>query len=74
MPRGADTRDSEAVKRLATAWLKLLFPHVTSPAKLDRGLFRAYCLEPAMEMRRVIRKQLHRMHPEYVEEMPKIMC
>jgi len=74
VPRGADTRDSEAVKRLATAWLKLLFPHVTSPAKLDRGLFRTYCLEPAMEMRRVIRKQLHRMHPEYVEEMPEIMC
>ena len=27
LPRGADTRDTEAVKRIATAWLKLLFPH-----------------------------------------------
>ena len=28
VPEGADTRDTEAVKRIATAYLKLLFPHV----------------------------------------------
>ena len=28
LPDKADTRDTEAVKRLATAYLKLLFPHV----------------------------------------------
>lgn len=29
-PANADTRDTEAIKRIATAYLKLLFPHVRS--------------------------------------------
>jgi ATP-dependent Lon protease len=28
VPEASDTRDTEAVKRIATAYLKLLFPHV----------------------------------------------
>jgi ATP-dependent Lon protease len=74
VPRGADTRDTEAVKRIATAYAKLLFPHVTSPDQADLGLFQTYCLEPAMEMRGIIRKQLHKMDGEYPSEMPAITC
>ncbi|MHB0858794.1 MAG: BREX system Lon protease-like protein BrxL [Anaerolineae bacterium] len=74
VPRGADTRDTEAVKRIATAYTKLLFPDVTSPDKADRELFHTYCLEPALDMRGVIRRQLHMMDLEYSSEMPGIEC
>jgi len=74
VPKGADTRDTEAVRRLATAWLKLLFPDVVSPDRLNGEEFRVYCLEPALSMRQVIRKQLHRMDSEYTLEMPDITC
>jgi ATP-dependent Lon protease len=72
VPKGADTRDTEAIKRLCTAWVKLLFPQAISADKLDVELFRRYCLEPSQEMRGVIRKQLHRMDSEYGEELPEI--
>lgn len=74
VPKGADTRDTEAVRRLATAWLKLLFPHATSPQKIERSEFERFCLEPAMTMRGTIRRQLHRMDSEYAESMPGITC
>ena len=41
----AATRDTEAVKRLATAYLKLLFPDATDVSKVDREEFRRYCLD-----------------------------
>ena len=56
-------RDTEAIKRLATAYLKLLFPHVTEPDKIDPEEFRHYCLEPAMEMRGIIKTQLGIIDP-----------
>jgi len=75
VPSGADTRDTEAIKRLCTAWLKLLFPCDVAPDKVAPDLFRRYCLEPAKEMRRVIRKQLRAMDPEYADaDVPPIGC
>lgn len=74
VPRGADTRDTEAIKRLCTAWLKLLFPDTVSPDRVDLAAFQRYCLNTAQEMRAVIRKQLHRMDAEYPENMPEISC
>ncbi|MDR3569762.1 MAG: BREX system Lon protease-like protein BrxL [Syntrophobacteraceae bacterium] len=62
-PAGADTRDTEAVLRLCTAYLKLLFPHVTEPDSIDRGEFKRYCLRPAVQMRTVIRQQLQNIDP-----------
>ncbi len=59
----AAVRDTEAIKRLATAYLKLLFPHVTEPDKIDPEEFRHYCLEPAMEMRGIIKTQLGIIDP-----------
>ena len=57
LPPGADTRDTEAVKRISTAFLKLLFPHVRQAADISPRDFKKYCLKPAMEMRAVIRIQ-----------------
>jgi len=62
-PSGADTRDTEAVLRLCSAYLKLLFPHVTEPQEIDRGEFKRYCLRPAVQMRTVIRQQLQTIDP-----------
>ena len=62
-PSGADTRDTEAVLRLCTAYLKLLFPHVTTPDGIDKGEFKRYCLRPAVQMRTVIRQQLQMIDP-----------
>jgi ATP-dependent Lon protease len=60
-PPGADTRDTEAVLRLCTAYLKLLFPHVTEPDSIDKGEFKRYSLRPAVQMRTVIRQQLQKI-------------
>ena len=58
LPRSSATRDTEAIKRICTAYLKLLFPDATDVDKVDVSLFKAYCLDPAMEMRGVIKTQL----------------
>lgn len=62
-PSAADTRDTEAILRLCTAYLKLLFPHVTKPDGIDKGEFKRYCLRPAVQMRTVIRQQLQMIDP-----------
>lgn len=66
----ADTRDSKAVKRTATAYMKLLFPHWTSPADVDPEEMKTYCLEPAIRRRAVIKEQLSLADPEYQPTMP----
>lgn len=60
----ADKRDLTAIKRLCTAFLKLLFPHVQSPSDISKEDFEHYCLEPAIEMRGVIKKQLCIIDPK----------
>lgn len=57
LPPGADTRDTEAVKRICTAFMKLLFPHVRQAGDISARDFKKYCLKPAMEMRAIIRIQ-----------------
>ena len=63
-PSSADTRDTEAVIRICTAYLKLLFPHVTSADMANAEDFSFYCLRPAIEMRTVIRQQLQIIDPK----------
>ena len=58
LPKNSATRDTEAIKRICTGYLKLLFPDATDVSKVDISLFETYCLTPAMEMRRVIKTQL----------------
>ena len=75
-----DIRDVNAVKNLATANCKLLFPHVRdldalTPEDLDQYklMYRVYCLEPAIKRRGIIRTQCHMIDKEYAEEMPEFV-
>lgn len=72
VPAKADTRDTTAVKRITTAYLKLLFPHVNNASEIDKEDFKNYCLIPAIEKRQIIRKQIHLIDEEFSEEMPDI--
>lgn len=72
IPEDSDKRDVTAIKRIATGYFKLLFPNVRSVDELDIALFKTYCLNPAIEMRRIIRKQLSLIDEEYSDEMPEI--
>ncbi len=74
VPKGADTRDTEAVKRLATGFLKLLFPHAILPGEVQPSEFDRYCFQPALRMRQIIRRQLHLLDSEYPTAMPEIVC
>jgi len=74
VPKGADTRDTEAVKRMATGFLKLLFPHALVPENIELSDFDKFCLEPAKRMRHIVRKQLHIMDSEYSDTIPEIQC
>ncbi len=56
-----DLRDSKAITRLATAYLKMLFPDL----QLSAHEFRTYCVEPAIELRQRVRDELHKLDPEY---------
>lgn len=78
-PSKADKRDMTAIKRLCTALLKLLFPHVQSPEDIDRQDFINYCLAPAMEMRSDIKRQLCIIDPKEFDvpgkrHIPEIKC
>lgn len=65
VPERSDTRDTEAIKRIATAYLKLLFPHVRSEFDIDKQEFTDYCLIPATRMRRIIKLQQGMIDTEY---------
>lgn len=65
VPANADTRDTEAVKRIATAYLKLLFPNVRRPEDIQPAVFNTYCLSRARDMRSVIKRQLGIMDEEF---------
>ena len=58
VPKNAATRDTEAIKRICTGFLKLLFPHVESIEQISTTDFENYCLRPAKEMRGVIKRQM----------------
>lgn len=64
-PANADTRDTEAVKRIATAYLKLLFPHVRSAKDINAREFNRYCLTPARKMRQIIVQQMGMVDLQY---------
>jgi ATP-dependent Lon protease len=72
VPERADTRDTEAVKRIATAYLKLLFPNIQNAEEMDIQEFNKYCLKPAAKMRYTIKKQLGILDKEFQgKDMPK---
>ena len=64
VPLGADMRHTKAVKRIATAYLKLLFPHITSAQQLNLDDFNMLCLQPAIRRRDIVRQQCSNIDAE----------
>lgn len=60
-----DMRDAKAVKRIATASMKLFFPHWRSLQMVDRQEFDIFCLQPAIKRRGIIKEQCHYIDPEF---------
>ena len=64
LPPKPDQRDLTAIKRLCTAFMKLIFPNATRKEDIAPEDFIKYCLNPAKEMRSVIKKQLCIIDPK----------
>lgn len=64
-----DLRDRKAIVRLATAYLKIIFPDMI----LSDEEFVNYCLKPAVELRQRVRDELYKMDREYVKVDIKVM-
>lgn len=58
IPPKADARDTEAIRKICTAYIKLIFPHAERPEDISPEDFNAYCLQPAKAMRSIIREQM----------------
>jgi ATP-dependent Lon protease len=74
IPQKADTRHLNAVRRIATAYCKLLFPHITNIEDLDKMEFDRYCLQPALHRRDMVRQQCANIDREssFSKPMPDI--
>ncbi len=72
IPARSDTRDTTAVRRISTAYLKLLFPHVKSVNDINKNEFKTFCFDPAYEKRGIIKKQLSFMDLEFDPKLPSI--
>ena len=66
----ADMRDFKAVKKIATAAMKLLFPHWRTVEDVNFDDFDMYCLQPAIMRRGIIKEQCHNIDPEFKATMP----
>ena len=63
-----DLRDRKAITRLATGYLKILFPDL----KLSNSEFNKYCVKPAVELRQRVRDELYKMDKEYKRVLIKV--
>jgi len=72
IPKSADTRDTRAIVKICTGYLKLLFPHVHEKERISKKEFETFCLKPAIEMRRVIKKQISLIDTEFSDSLPEI--
>ena len=70
--KDADMRDFTAVKRITTAYMKLLFPHWSKVDDVDLQDFDMYCLQPAIRRRGIIKEQCHNIDAEFKSNMPII--
>ena len=68
----ADVRDSNAVKRIATAYMKLLFPHWQRTEDVNEEEFKIYCLDPAIHRRGIVKEQCYNIDPEFKSRMPHV--
>ena len=67
IPKNADTRDTKAIVKISTGYLKLLFPHVRDVNEINKNDFEIFCLKPAMDMRKIIKKQISLIDIEFSE-------
>ena len=67
-----DMRDAKAVKRIATAYMKLFFPHWRSLQDVDRYEFETFCLNPALNRRGIVKEQCHNIDPEFKSKLTGI--
>jgi ATP-dependent Lon protease len=72
VPKHADTRDTKAVTKLCTAYLKLLYPHINAVNEISPQDFNDFILTPALRHRAIIRNQLSELDSEFSPEMPNI--
>lgn len=70
--KDADMRDYKAVKRIATASIKLFFPHWTTVDDVNKDEFDMYCLQPALHRRGIVKIQCHNIDPEFKTRMPDV--
>lgn len=70
VPQGADMRHTKAVKRIATAYLKLLFPHITNVSQVNLEEFNMLCLQPAVRRRDIVRQQCNYIDAELSYSKP----
>lgn len=68
----SDVRESKAIKRIATAYMKLLFPHWQKVEDVDKDAFDLYCLQPAVYRRGIIKEQCHLIDSEFKARMPEV--
>lgn len=68
----SDVRDSKAIKRIATAYMKLFFPHWQKVEDVDKEMFDLYCLQPAIYRRGIIKEQCHLIDSEFKARMPEV--
>lgn len=69
MDAQGDLRDTRAVQRLTCGYLKLLFPNLES-VSLEQ--FNEYCLQPAIELRSNIRRQMAYLDSEFSPDIAHI--
>lgn len=67
-----DMRDSKAVKRIATAYMKLFFPHWRTVEDVNKQEFEIFCLNPAIYRRGIVKQQCHYIDPEFKMQMSGI--
>ena len=68
----SDVRDSKAIKRIATAYMKLFFPHWQKVEDVNKEMFDLYCLQPAIYRRGIIKEQCHLVDSEFKARMPEV--
>lgn len=68
----SDVRDSKAIKRIATAYMKLFFPHWQKVEDVNKEMFDLYCLQPAIYRRGIIKEQYHLIDSEFKARMPEV--
>ena len=68
----SDVRDSKAIKRIATAYMKLFFPHWQKVEDVNKEMFDLYCLQPAISRRGIIKEQCHLVDSEFKARMPEV--